>query len=134
MDLKQAPLEIVFRLFDKNLDGRLSLQETLEGRGVQGSRGWTMQTEDAFYAADADRDGALSPEEFTAKEATVGLLATARPLPPNPRGGRRPPAAASGTDEVDAGAPWDFKMISLITFNLLLVGGLAWGLLRTTAR
>lgn len=134
VDLKQAPLEIVFRLFDKNQDGRLSLQETLEGRGVQGSRGWTMQTEDAFYAADADRNGVLSPEEFTTPEATVGLLATARPLPPKPRGGRRPATAASAAADADADAPWDFKMIGLITFNVLLVGGLAWVLLRTPAK
>ncbi|MCA9055348.1 MAG: EF-hand domain-containing protein, partial [Planctomycetaceae bacterium] len=134
IDLKTAPLATIFRKFDRDLNGQLSVTETIEGRGKSTNHGWIMQTEDAFYAADTDRSGALSVEEFTAPETTVALLASGRPLPPKPRGGRRPATAQAAADAVAQDSDWDKRMIVLIALNVLLVAGAGWYLLRTPSR
>ena len=128
VDLKSAPADVVFREFDINGDGFVTQDEIFSAQKIQHTQNWKMQTEDAFYLADADRDGRLNADEFRAPGMTVLSLATGRPLPPGPRGGRRP--ITEPQPEPEAAAAWDWKLIGLIAFNLLLVSGVGWAAFR----
>lgn len=140
VDLSKAPLTAAFTILDENSDQRLSLTEAARSGRTKPAdpvarkhyEERIARIEDAFYLADKDHDGLLTIEEFSVPSATIAAYATGRSVP-RPAGGRLPAQARSGVvtaGNSDSGSSWDLRFIGLVTFNVLLLGGLAWLVLR----
>ncbi|MFV0445241.1 MAG: hypothetical protein ACK5Q5_16815, partial [Planctomycetaceae bacterium] len=82
---------------------------------------------------DRDRDGQVSAEEFADPAATLAAVAAGKSARAVARQStnRGPSPTTAAADEDGAGPlGWNWRMILLIGFNALLLGGLAWLFLR----
>jgi hypothetical protein len=137
VDQKKAPLELVFRLRDKDTNGRLTVAEAVDADrpedgnadAVKKYEERVMRIEDAFRLADQNHDAQLSVDEFAATEDVAAVIVPGR--------GRSKPTAIAQVQAATAELKppsWSGRMIGLVSFNVLLLIGLAWLLLRTPAR
>jgi hypothetical protein len=84
-----------------------------------------MRQEDAFRAADDNRDGTLSPAEFGKHRAMVvaGILDKAPPQTPP---ASKLVAAIEPPGDTSVAPTGSWRIASLIIGNLLLLAGAAW--------
>jgi hypothetical protein len=123
-----------FNALDRDGNGRITLddlvdRETAPSVGAHLSstvaiarEERAMRLEDALAAADDNRDGAVSPQEFTTHR--IEFVAGVQGKPPPHRGKGRAPAATS--QSIDAVPLSDWRVAGLIAGNVLLLTGFAW--------
>ena len=92
-----------------------------------------MRVEDAFRRADADQSNGVVLAEFTNGDSAIADLIAGRPTRTHVRTaatGPRTPTVPLPTAE---GESWNWRFIGLLVFNVALLGGFAWLLLRRPA-
>jgi len=133
IQVNTVPLEVLFRARDTNRDGRWSLAEAAGPASARGGdrailrkrEERLMRIEDAFRMADANSDNHLTLKELQTSQDAVSVLFPGR------SGRSRSPghgARVGATDETNHS--WNWRLIGLLTFNILLWAGLAWLVLR----
>jgi hypothetical protein len=85
-----------------------------------------MQVEDGIRAADQNADRTLTLDEFSSQQAVVTSALTG--LAPS----RASIVSTEMASDSSTGA-WNWRFIGLIGFNILLLAGLGWLVLRSTA-
>lgn len=124
-DLKQESPQFVFQVLDLNSDGLLQLDELLQRERPADRSAWAkrkseqrmMEVEDAFLAADTNRDQALSLEEYSNEKSSLRrvVLGMNRPVP-----SEGTPATTSSSSR----SRW--LMFAFIGANLVLFTGIVW--------
>lgn len=136
VDYAKARPETLFARRDLDGDGRLTLAELRQAENIPVDPGARrrfeeklMRIEEAFRGADHNRDGALSIEEFQDPGAWVAaaVMGKSRPATVRTSSSRRTAATVAMDEE-----SWNWRWIGLIGFNVLLLGGIAWFVLRST--
>lgn len=144
IDLTIAPPEVVFRELDGNVDGRLSVTEAAGAPppsrdDLTAQRHYQeklMRIEDAFRRADKDRDGSLSAGEFQNSGEALALIVPGREAPAAvlPAVSSSPGSRQQHLPGGEGAEPWDRTLIALVSFNLVLLAGLAWLVFRSSHR
>lgn len=132
VDIDRIPAEAAFVSLDRDKNGSLGVSDA----GLEGPKSndpttvlqWeerTMQIEEALKAADRNADGKLSLDEFKAERPAVAAALTGRAVP-------RASIVTTGSSTARASSAesWNWRFLGLITFNILLLGGLGWLVLR----
>jgi len=142
IDLNKAAPESVLVKLDRNRDGMVAVNDLIDPTvpssddpaAVLRHEEQTIRIEEAFHIADADADGKLSLEELGKHQAVLMAAVEGRSFPV--RGTR---AAAASPSRLPSGLSRgaatgaeadDVRWIAILGFNALLVGGLAWMVLK----
>ncbi len=123
VNARRAPREVVFKRFDKDRNGRVTIDEALKNvrrdPPPKHDRGYETQlarAEDAFRQADANHDDALTLDEFATEEALAAVAPGS--------GDNRPKPVGPGA-ETAAGAAWleEWRTWLIVGLNVVIVGG-----------
>ncbi len=132
VDFTRIPRSLAFQALDQDGNLVLTLSEATSRVGSRPSdpnqqRTYEirlMRLEDAFRSDDKNHDGELTMEEFQAPTGKLTFALSGRKAP------TRLPPNITQADLVDESL-WDWKMIGLVGFNILLLGGVGWYVLKT---
>ncbi|SFI65191.1 EF-hand domain-containing protein [Planctomicrobium piriforme] len=138
-DPNQVPAEIAFLAFDSNRDGAVTLAELTSREKPGGSDAAAkrrheeklMQIEEAFHVADGDRSGSVSMVEY-AKPGSPLAAAVAGKKPGVSKASSNTAASRYTRTSVGQSNAWNFRMIGLVFFNVLLLTGIGWFVWRST--
>jgi Ca2+-binding EF-hand superfamily protein len=142
LDLNKAAPESILVKLDRNGDGVVALNDLIDPTvpnaddppAVLRHEEQMIRIEEAFQIADADGDGRLSLEELSKHQALIMAAVEGRSIPV-----RATRAAAESPSRLPSrasrGAPAgaeadDFRLLAILGFNVLLVGGVAWMVFR----
>lgn len=129
---QDLPAEDAFALIDRDASGEIALNETMQyaqiAHGIDknnsGANVRLMRIEDAFYADDADTNGTLSRVEF---QEAIHLTAALERGGNKERQEKKRFESPQPAAERPAETKWKFW--ALVSFNVLLVGGVGfWAL------
>jgi Ca2+-binding EF-hand superfamily protein len=141
IDVNKAPPEAVVVKLDRNRDGKIAMDDFLDPKqpdandpaAVLRHEEQSIRIEEAFHIADANGDGVLSLAELGKNKEVVMAAVEGRSTPV--RATRAGAAAARSQDGSPSGTAAgsdadDFRLMAILGFNALLVGGLAWMMFR----
>jgi Ca2+-binding EF-hand superfamily protein len=131
IDFEKAPPQAALFALDRDGDGRLALPELAEPDRPQTNDPtvllrWeekTMRVEDAFRAADTNRDSLLTTDEFSNQQAALAAAVLGKPPP---QAFARLTIAESASGPNGAGESPNWRFIGLVACNVLLLAGVAW--------
>ncbi|MGC1272610.1 MAG: hypothetical protein WBC44_02795 [Planctomycetaceae bacterium] len=142
VDLRRAPIEVVFATLDADRDAALTLSEAVGKAPAPGNpvalQNWnerSMLLEDAFRIADHDQNGRLSLEEFLRPGSAITDLVVGRnPSRTVSRRARDPETTGSAPANASPAASWNRRFVALVVFDVILLLALIWGGLRRARR
>ena len=135
IDLEKVPAVAALAALDVDVDRRLVLSELVQPDRPKSDDPsvllrWeekTMRVEEAFRAGDANRDGALTVEEFGKHQATLAAAILGKAAPSSLM---RVTAAPNGSPGTSSEEYWNWRFLGIVGCNVLLVAGVAWMLLK----
>jgi Ca2+-binding EF-hand superfamily protein len=141
VDLPLVPVEAAFACLDADHNERLALVEAIphDGHAPEDDAARrrheekVMRIEDLFRMADQDQSGDLSLAEFRNDETAVAAITgrqQSTSTTTDPPSGQTVMAASAGAAATESGT-WNWRIVALVTLNLILVGSVAWFVLRS---
>jgi Ca2+-binding EF-hand superfamily protein len=142
IDIQKATPDALLVKLDRNQDGKVSMDDFLDPKlpdpndpaAVLRHEEQTIRIEEAFHIADADGDGKLSLAELGKQRTLVMAAVEGRSIPV-----RAARASAASSADYPAGSSRgaatdfdadDLRMLAILGFNALLVGGVGWMILK----